>query len=221
MRGTRAAAACSLLALAGCGGDSAGFESTITSLAQQVGLDVTTWQACRGSASPLARIGNDVALGEQFGVAGTPTTFVNGAAVVGAAPLSDFQTAVGDALAAATQSGVPASQYYAQLASATNSTAPPVTSDAWVRGPSDAWVTLVEFADYECPFCAAAEPTLEQLLQLYPGEVRLVFKNFPLSIHPHAPAAAIAAECAGEQGKFWEMHDAIFANRSALFAGDD
>ncbi|HXX66647.1 MAG TPA: DsbA family protein [Polyangiaceae bacterium] len=86
-----------------------------------------------------------------------------------------------------------------------------------LRGPIDAWVTMVEFADFECPFCGEEEPVVEALLQAYPADLRLVFKNFPLTtIHPYAEGAAIAAECAGQQGDFWPMHDILFANQNAL-----
>ena len=79
------------------------------------------------------------------------------------------------------------------------------------RGPSDAWVTTIEFADFECPYCRAEEPALTDLESAYATDLRLVFKYFPLtSIHPQAEAAAVAAECAFEQGKFWEMRDLLF-----------
>jgi protein-disulfide isomerase len=80
------------------------------------------------------------------------------------------------------------------------------------RGPSDAWVTVVEFADFQCPFCRSEEAALADIEAIYGRDLRLVFKNFPLtSIHPHAQAAAVAACCAGDQGKFWEMHDLLFS----------
>ncbi len=86
-----------------------------------------------------------------------------------------------------------------------------------VRGAVDAPVTIVEFSDYQCPFCARAEPAIEEVLKDYPGKVRLVYKQFPLtSIHPHALGAAYAAAAAQQQGKFWEMHDLLFANQRAL-----
>ncbi len=84
------------------------------------------------------------------------------------------------------------------------------------RGRADAWVTLVEFSDFECPFCGREAPVLTQLLDAYPADVRLVYKHFPLSQHPDAVPAALAAECAGDQGKFWEMHDLLFAHQTAL-----
>lgn len=84
-----------------------------------------------------------------------------------------------------------------------------------IRGPVNAWVTMVEFGDFECPFCGEEEPVVEALLRAFPNDLRLVFKNFPLtSIHPYAEGAAIAAECAGEQGDFWPMHDILFANQT-------
>jgi protein-disulfide isomerase len=86
-----------------------------------------------------------------------------------------------------------------------------------VRGPSDAWVTMIEFGDFECPACGYEEPILQALLQEYSNDLRLVFKHFPLTdIHPYAQGAAIAAECAGAQGAFWKMHDLLFLNQDAL-----
>jgi protein-disulfide isomerase len=85
------------------------------------------------------------------------------------------------------------------------------------RGPADAKVTVIEFSDYQCPFCKRAEPTVQALLQKYPTQVRLVYRHMPLDgLHPRARAAAIAAVCAEQQGKFWEYHDALFQNQQAL-----
>jgi protein-disulfide isomerase len=84
------------------------------------------------------------------------------------------------------------------------------------RGGKDAKVTIVEFSDFQCPFCARVEPTLGQISQTYGDKVRVVFKHLPLRIHPDAPAAHAAAESAHRQGKFWEMHDKIFANQREL-----
>ena len=86
-----------------------------------------------------------------------------------------------------------------------------------VKGPTDASVTIVEFSDYQCPFCARSEPLIQQALAAYPTQVRLVYKHFPLvAIHPQAMNAALAAAAAQRQGKFWEMHDILFANQRAL-----
>jgi protein-disulfide isomerase len=86
------------------------------------------------------------------------------------------------------------------------------------RGPEDAPVTVVVFADFECPFSSKADKTLAQLEADYPGKLRFVFKNHPLPIHKSAKLAAKAALAAGEQGKFWEYHSALFADISSLDA---
>jgi protein-disulfide isomerase len=86
-----------------------------------------------------------------------------------------------------------------------------VDSHDWLQGRDDAPVTLVEFGDYECPYCGAAYWELKKLQQEAGDEMRLVFRNFPLTqVHPHASQAAEAAEAAGAQGKFWEMHDILY-----------
>src|SRR5262245_14782171 len=78
------------------------------------------------------------------------------------------------------------------------------------RGPENARITLVEFGDYQCPSCGAYHPVVKELLARYPQQVRLEFHHYPLvSIHPNAMAAATAVEAAGEQGKYWEMHDLV------------
>jgi protein-disulfide isomerase len=83
-----------------------------------------------------------------------------------------------------------------------------------VRGPASAPVTIVEFADFECPFCGRAADTVTKVLAAYPTQVRLVFRNFPLSFHARAPKAAEAAACADEQGRFWELHDSLFETQA-------
>jgi protein-disulfide isomerase len=81
-----------------------------------------------------------------------------------------------------------------------------------VRGPADARVTLVEFSDFECPFCSAAVKQVDIVMAAYPKDVKLIYKQFPLSMHPHAQFAAEASLAAREQGKFWEMYDVLFKN---------
>ncbi|MCA9631615.1 MAG: thioredoxin domain-containing protein [Myxococcales bacterium] len=91
--------------------------------------------------------------------------------------------------------------------------------DSPSKGPKDAPVTVVEWADYECPHCGMMAPVLDQLVERFDGQVRFVFKNYPLSIHEHAEMAARAAVAAGKQGKFWEMHDLLF-KKQATFTND-
>ncbi|MFA5129418.1 MAG: thioredoxin domain-containing protein [Patescibacteria group bacterium] len=101
----------------------------------------------------------------------------------------------------------------AQQPSAAAPSAPPaaVSNTDHIRGNKDAKVTLIEYSDYECPYCQKHEVTIAQILKDYPNDVRLVYRYFPLSsIHPNAERAAVAAECAAKQNKFWEMHDKLF-----------
>jgi protein-disulfide isomerase len=79
------------------------------------------------------------------------------------------------------------------------------------RGPADAQVTINEFCDYACPYCKQEEPTIKKVLAAYPTQVKLVFKNLPLDIHPGAKHKALVAECMGVQGRYWQAHDQFFA----------
>ena len=84
------------------------------------------------------------------------------------------------------------------------------------RGSEDAAVTIIEWSDFQCPFCNRVSPTLAKIREEYGDRVRFAFKHMPLSIHPQAPGAHAAAEAAHRQGKFWEMHDRIFKNQRDL-----
>lgn len=85
-----------------------------------------------------------------------------------------------------------------------------------VKGNMSAKATIVEFSDFQCPYCSRLQPTLKQVLDAYPNDVRLVYKQFPLDFHKQAKNASKAALAAGEQGKFWEMHDLLFEKFNAL-----
>lgn len=87
-------------------------------------------------------------------------------------------------------------------------------------GGEKAPVTIVEFSDFQCPFCSRVNETIDQVMKTYGDKVRLVFRDYPLPFHEQAPKAAEAAQCAHEQGKFWEMHDKLFANQRALQVAD-
>ncbi|MCB0353100.1 MAG: thioredoxin domain-containing protein [Bdellovibrionales bacterium] len=84
------------------------------------------------------------------------------------------------------------------------------------RGPKDAPITIVEFSDFQCPYCSRANQVIDQVLKEYDGKVRIAFKNLPLPFHQQAEPAAKAALAASKQGKFWEMHDALFENQRQL-----
>ena len=90
-----------------------------------------------------------------------------------------------------------------------------------IRGPVDAPVVLLEYGDYECPYCGAAHPVVQELRRLMGNQMSVVYRHFPLTnVHPHAEPAAEAAEAAGAQGHFWAMHDMLFEHQDALDAED-
>jgi protein-disulfide isomerase len=94
---------------------------------------------------------------------------------------------------------------------------PPVSEHDHIQGPASAPITLVEYGDYECPYCGAAYPIVQEVQRRLGDRLRFVFRNFPLTnAHPHAEHAAEAAEAAGAQGKFWEMHDYLYEHQRAL-----
>ena len=95
-----------------------------------------------------------------------------------------------------------------------------VAADGPSRGPAKAPVTIVEFSDFECPYCGRAESVVSQVLSAYGDKVRLVYRDYPLPFHPNAPKAAEAAHCAGDQGKYWDMHGRLFANQQKLSETD-
>ncbi len=88
-----------------------------------------------------------------------------------------------------------------------------------VKGPANAKITIIEFSDFQCPYCKRGKDTMDEVLKAYPNDVKLVFKNRPLAFHKEAMPAAKAALAAGKQGKFWEMHDAIFDNQQKMGTG--
>ena len=97
----------------------------------------------------------------------------------------------------------------------------PVGKRDHILGPETAAVTLVEYGDYECPYCGLAHPIVKELLRRLGDQLRFAYRHFPLTqVHPHAEHAAQAAEAAGKQGKFWEMHDTLFENQDALDDAD-
>jgi protein-disulfide isomerase len=90
-----------------------------------------------------------------------------------------------------------------------------------IQGPADAGVTLVEYGDYECPYCGAAYPIIKEIQARMGQQLRFVFRNFPINTsHPHAEQAAEAAEAAAAQGEFWAMHDLLYENQQRLGDGD-
>ncbi|MFL5391402.1 MAG: DsbA family protein [Myxococcales bacterium] len=193
--------------------------------AKQIGLDVARWKADKDSPAIAEAIQKDNSYGQQVGANGTPSFFINGKLIAGALPFDTFKTMIDEQIAKAnelTKKGVRPEKLYetivAENVKAAGS-APEVKVDvgnAPVLGPKNAAVTIVEWSDFQCPYCGRVEPTLQQVREEYKGKVRLAWKNQPLSFHPNAMPAAEAAMAADEQGKFWEYHDALFKRQNEL-----
>ena len=212
-------------------------------VAGQVGLDPARFRAALAAKTAEPRIRRDQALVTGLGATGTPAFFINGRKLSGAQPFEAFRALVEEELKKAealVAAGTPAARVY-QATIEKGATAPvmvagaapaqpaapppppatvykqvPVRADDPARGPADAKLTVVLFSDFQCPFCSRVEPTLKELEQAFPGQVRVVWKHQPLGFHPNARPAAMAAEAAREQGKFWQMHEKLFAGQQEL-----
>lgn len=190
---------------------------------EELGLPAESFGACLDEDRYGEAVAADLALGEGRGVGSTPSFFLNSQPVVGAYPLDYFNQAIaavqaGEMIAAATETEP-------QDPAVKPTPATIVMDDvAAERGDADAPVTIIEYTDYQCPYCARhAAETWPRLLSemIDTGRVRYVVKDFPLdSIHPQARAASAAARCAGEQDAYWEMHDALFARQAEWGVND-
>jgi protein-disulfide isomerase len=212
--------------------------------ASAIGVDSASYRAALASHGGAKVVDGDVALAEKLHVEGTPQFFVNGMRVDGAQPLAKFNQVIDDAMVqakAAVERGVPR-EYIYLVASAFNVKNPPGEKDepeapapadqtVWkmpvgkspVRGPATAAVTIVEFSDFQCPFCGRVEATLRDLRSSYGDRIRLVWKNEPLAFHARAePAAELAYEALAQKGNagFWDAHDRLFADQDHLEDAD-
>jgi protein-disulfide isomerase len=176
--------------------------ASIAQYATDLGLDITKFNTCLNDGETTETVTNMATAGQTLGVQGTPATYVNGYLVSGAIPYADFKAIIDEVLAGT----APTSQYAEKTAKTIE-----VTEADHVVGDANAKVTLVEYSDFECPYCLNHASTLKQIRDEYSGKVRIVFRHFPLSFHANAQLAAEASECASLQGKFWEMHDKLFS----------
>ncbi|OIN92740.1 hypothetical protein AUJ42_00210 [Candidatus Collierbacteria bacterium CG1_02_44_10] len=179
--------------------------ASLKARAKNLGLNTGKFDQCLDSGTTAAKVSAEQKEGGALGVSGTPSFLINGILLVGAQPQSSFESVIeaelkdgtGDKAAAAL--GEDGKRLTLKLA------------DSYVDGPANAKIKMVEFIDFECPYCETAFPTVKAVMDKYKGKISLEYKSFPLSFHSSAQKAAEAALCAGEQGKFWEMHDDLFA----------
>jgi protein-disulfide isomerase len=160
-------------------------------------------------------IEKDLAAAAELRVTGTPTFFINDERLEGRQSADRLRHAIDSALANPNRAiSLPQSRQHLGLAKDVDLFHSPS------RGSKEAPVTIIEFSDMQCPFCAKAAPTLVELMAQYPGQIRWVFKSFPLPFHSDSELAHRAALAAERQGKFWEMHDLIFSDQRNIKRGD-
>ena len=204
--------------------------------AKAVGVDMTKYKADVNSSKVKAMVAADQALARKVGARGTPNFFVNGKQLSGAQPFARFKTAIDaelKAAEAALKKGVSKKALYAtqvkknykaptkrpnnkRPAADTKTVYKVPAGNSYAKGPKDALVTIIEFSEFQCPFCKRVLPTMDKIVKEYGDKVRIVFKHNPLPFHKDAPYAAQASLAAGMQGKFWPMHDKLFENMRKL-----
>lgn len=206
-------------------------------LAKQLGLDVDKFNADRADAELAKMIDEDQAVAKQFGAGGTPAFFVNGRFVNGARPFEAFKVVIDEELAKAEafmkEKGVKPAELYAEMSKGweTEVKPPPLADHVRREIPVDtvagkgnldgAKLTVVECSDFDCPYCKKGADLVDQIFaSQYKDQVAFYFLNMPLPMHKNAPAAHRAAIAAGNQGKFFEMHDLLFADKSKRSEAD-
>lgn len=180
----------------------------LKSQAKSLGLDSAKFNSCLDSGEKAALVSADLSDGSQLGVGGTPSFFVNGREFfVGAAPFAEFKKIIDEEL----NGTAPADSVRKTVS----------VGDLPILGKAGAVVTLIEFSDYQCPFCGRFyNDTESQIKKEYvdSGKVKFYYRDFPLKqIHPGAQKGAEAARCAGDQNKYWEYHDLVFKNQISIF----
>jgi protein-disulfide isomerase len=212
--------------------------------AKRAGLDLERFE--RDLRDPLlaAQVDADQALAASLGATGTPTFFINGRLLTGAKPLLAFRELIDEELRrseALRAFGMPSGQM-AEALTWLNRQAPPVDAalrkeprptrqdpaltrvevgpESPRRGPDDAPVTMVVFIDYQCPYCARLDKSLDELSRRFEGQLRIVVRQLPLAMHKDARLAAEAALAAADQGRFWPYHALLLANQRALGRAD-
>jgi protein-disulfide isomerase len=202
--------------------------ASLEKYATEVGVDAAKWTACFSASKYNAQILADQDLGSKVTARGTPNVFINGRKLTGAKPIEEFKTLIDEEMRraeAAIAKGVTADKVYDELIKDGKVFEPLEEKvnafqldGSPTKGNKDAKIQIVEFSDFQCPFCSRVSAPLKDLEAKYGDQLSVTFKHFPLSFHKDAMPAALASMCAHEQGKFWEYHDRLFANQKALQA---
>ncbi len=200
-------------------------DADLEAQARAAGLDVRAAMASVTAKSFSAAIDDDLELGDDIQASGTPHFFINGRRLVGAQPLDKFQPIIDEEIAKAealVRSGTLPTAVYDTIMKGGKAAPEPETKtvtpspSAPFRGPANARVVIQEFADFQCPFCGRVEPTVEELLRVFPTQVKIVWRDHPLPMHANAPLAAEAArEVFAQKGNdgFAKMRKLLFDNQ--------
>jgi len=197
-------------------------EDDLLEYAKELGLDEEQFKASLGDHRYKPQVDREIQQAVKIGATGTPAFFVNGRYLSGAKPLDSFVKVIDEELSG---KEIPSKwgknvkegkKKKKRQAEDPNKIYNIPVGDAPLKGPKDAAITVVMFQDFQCSFSKRSQSTTKQLMKAYPNQIRLAFKNFPLGFHKEAMIAAEAALAAGAQGKFWEMHDKIFANQKQI-----
>ncbi len=206
--------------------------------AVQAGVDKAKFKASFDKQEFGAKVDADLAVSKAAGVSGTPASLINGILLSGAQPIDKFKAVIDEQIAAAQKaiaSGTKADKVYAKLSTENKAKAPapaakqepaedksvwkvPVANSP-AKGPDTALVTIVEWSDFQCPFCSRVIPTLDEISKTYGDKVRIVWKHNPLPMHPRAePASELTLEARAQKGDkgFWEAHDLVWKNQTKL-----
>ncbi len=194
-------------------------QKNLLAAAKDLGLDTKKFEQCLDSEDKKDIVKADMAVASELGVQGTPGFFINGRFLGGAFPFEAFKEIIDKEIAGTATDNCEdySEEMQTYCSDPANAGFIPAAREVAVgnsaaKGPENAKVTIVEFSDFECPFCIRAFPTVKQIMDTYPNDVKIVYKHLPLTnIHPNAERAAIASECARDQGKFWELHDKMFS----------
>ncbi len=209
------------------------------------GVDGAKFKAAYSAKKDAAKVDEDLAMAKSIGVTGTPAFRINGITLVGAQPYEKFKEIIDQELVEANKliaSGTAKTQVYVERAKKNVSSTPPpkeeqaqkpaedtaiwkvpVLDDDPIQGPKDALVTIVEFSDFQCPFCKRVEDTIKQVHDKYGNDVRFVWKDLPLPFHPRAiPASTLARVAYKQKGNkaFWDAHHALFDSQPKLEDSD-
>lgn len=182
--------------------------------AKDLKLNTKQFNNCLDNSEKKDLVTAELKEGEGFGIQGTPGFFMNGHLIPGALPFDIFKQIIDYELSTGFDSGKALSPEIKNLVDQGYVSADKLQVNVGSSpsvGPDNAPITLIEYSDFECPYCIRAYPTVKEVLKQYGDKIKFSYKNFPLSsIHPNAQKAAEAASCAAQQGKFWEYHDKLF-----------